>query len=171
MVATGDNYSLPIDVLVDRYYNVFSFQDPSGTYYGTKSVVGQNIDITVDILDSTHVHFTVAGAIKIECPSVYFSYVAPNLIVGQPGDCLETALAANKVSIDSIVYDPTADDVDVKVKYSIVTISITLAKKTATAVVVPAKNSEFILPMSVLFDRSYNIFIRASPAGTYQGYT
>jgi hypothetical protein len=160
--------ALPLDVLFNRYYSVFADQAPSGTYEGAKSVLGQNIDATVTFESDTLAKFIISGAVSIDCDSEPYTYSAPDIKftnVDKSGDCIHDALTNNNVQLESVTYDATADTIDVKVKYSIISITLEL-KKTSTAVV---KSTEPVLPMAVLFERYFPVFAGQKPSGTYVG--
>lgn len=46
--------------------------------------------------------------------------------IGVAGDCTHDALAENKITLDAIAYDSTANSLDVAVKYSVAKIDIKL---------------------------------------------
>jgi hypothetical protein len=138
-------------------------RDPAGTYEGSKTVLGQHVDTTMVILSSSQLSFVVSGVVTINCPSEPFTVSGNNIVLtnmGVAGDCVHDALAKNSVSLQSITYDSTANDVTVKLLYSIVTISLQLNHE-SSVIVRPtlADLVKYRLPI-------YNL---RDPAGKYYG--
>lgn len=164
-ISTSNDGSISFEALVERYRPLLN-QAPSGNYAGTKDVLGQDINISVQILDDAHMNFGVSGTLSLSCPNETYTYNPPNVNVGLPGDCLEEVLAQDKITLESVVYNAASDSIDIKVKYLILTIEVNLVK---VAEIVPARMEKFILPLPVLFDRYYNVFAARAPTGKYYG--
>lgn len=165
VISTDD---LPIDVLVDRYYHMFASAKPEGTYHGTKDILGETIDATVVIETDSAFDFHLKGVLALDCDNEAYSYAnnvisLPNL--DKSGDCVHDALAANKVTLEKITYDPTSNEITIVAKYSVLEIKILLKHVDS----VPEQTYQFIVPISVLFPRYYNVFMQQSPKGKYSG--
>jgi len=168
-VIISNQIELPLSVLVDRYYHVFSLQNPTGSYAGSKTILGQNIDASLTIESDSTIKFTISGAISVDCDGEAYSYNAPNLEfpnAGKSGDCLHDALEANGVSLVSTVYDSTSDTVTSKVKFGILSIALTL-NKVKSVPVFPTQ--VYVLPMSELYSRYFKVFMEGRPDGEYVG--
>ena len=95
-----------------------SAASPSGTYKGTKSVLGQTVDATVTIVDGSHMNLEIEGPISLKCDGEQYTLSGSSVTLptaGTAGDCIHDALAAHGGSIQSITYDSSADSMDVKV--------------------------------------------------------
>lgn len=94
---------------------------PSGTYSGSKSVLGQTVTGTVVIVDDTHMNLDVEGPISLKCPGEQYTLDASTGAVtlptaGTAGDCVHDALAANGGTLESITYDSSSDAINLDVK-------------------------------------------------------
>eukprot|EP00299_Pterocystis_sp_00344_P016495 c8276_g1_i1.p1 GENE.c8276_g1_i1~~c8276_g1_i1.p1 ORF type:complete len:294 (+),score=61.08 c8276_g1_i1:1-882(+) len=124
-------YVIPLAQLFDRYFDIFSAQGPNGVYKATKSVLGVQVVAVISIDSPTVFNFTITGPVSIDCANEAYTYNAdgtltlPNL--DKAGDCLHDALAAQSVSLESFKYDATANEIDVSVKYTFLTITLDLA--------------------------------------------
>jgi len=171
VVAAGplvvETDSLPIATLFDRYYKDFVGRDPAGQYEGTKTILGQTIKADVTFEAGNTVRFTVSGAVAIDCDKVAYTYSAPNLVLDQSNKCIHDAESQLNVEILGSTYDAAADTITAKLKYSVLTITIVLSHKAVDEVEAEPLD-HYVLPMPVLFDRYYNVFMQANPAGKYQ---
>lgn len=125
---------------------------PSGTYTGSKTVVGQTVGAEIIVTSDSLVEFIISGIIDIDCKDEEYKLVGSDvslLNIDKAGDCAHDALADNNVSLKSVVYDETNDIITVSVKYSVMNIDIVLSK---TNMFAPVVN-----------------MLAASPTGTYTG--
>jgi len=121
---------LPMPVLFDRYYAVFAAQSPNGTYVGSKSALGKSFTATV-VFNTTAstFDFSVTGPVSITCNGEAYTYTDGKLNVPgltADGDCLHDTLAKQHVTLKTFSYDSSANALNVKVGYSIISISLTL---------------------------------------------
>jgi len=117
---------------------------PAGTYKGSKSVLGQSVDATVTVVDSTHMNLEIEGPISLKCDGEAYSYDGSSAITlpnaGNAGDCVHDALAAHGGSINSITYSASANSIDVKVKVlNFLSVDITLTHQAALLPVHPER--------------------------------
>ena len=114
---------------------------PSGTYKGSKSVLGQTVDGTITIVDATHMNLEIEGPISLKCDGEQYTLSGSTVTLptaGTAGDCIHDALAAHGGSIDSITYDSSADSIDVKVKVlNFLNVDLTLTHQSALLPVHP----------------------------------
>jgi hypothetical protein len=99
---------------------MYSATTPTGTYKGTKSVLGQSVDATVTIDDASHFDFDISGVASISCKNEAFTLDGGKFSVpgaDTAGDCLHDALSQNNVALSSMTYDATSDEISVSVKY------------------------------------------------------
>jgi len=104
---------------------------PSGTYSGEKKILGEDIKATVTIDDSTHMDLQISGAISVDCKQEVYQLSGNNVNVpgaSKAGDCIHDALEG-KATLEGITYDPSSDEISVKVK-KIITITFVLKKST-----------------------------------------
>ena len=106
---------------------------PSGTYTGSKSVLGKSITATLKIDTATTFDLGITGAATLSCANEAYSYSAgssslqlPN--IAKTGDCIHDALAKQSASIKSITYDAGADTISVTVKKSFLSLVLVLTK-------------------------------------------
>ena len=106
---------------------------PTGTYAGSKTVIGQTVDLSVSVVDTNVLSFQISGAAKVNCPSEKFSMDGNNIVIpgaSQKDDCLGEALQSASISLDKATYHADDDTVDVSVKYEgFLTETLTLKKK------------------------------------------
>ena len=118
-----------------RFYDIISGilalgQSPVGKYCGSKTVFGETINGVVNFKSSDVLDFAISGDFTINCADEYYSLSGSQVVlrdIGVSGDCTHDALAENKITLDAIGYDSTANTLDVAVKYSIAKIDILLA--------------------------------------------
>jgi len=136
---------------------------PSGTYKGSKSVLGQSVDATIVIVDDSHMNLEIEGPISLKCDGEQYTLDASSGAVtlptaGNGGDCIHDALAAHGGSIKSIKYDSSADSIDVSVTVlNFLNVDITLDHQ-----------STQLRGSSVLMTYAPSD-VEASPSGTYSG--
>ena len=120
-----------------------SAASPSGTYKGSKSVLGQNVDATVTIVDGSHMNLEIEGPISLKCDGEQYTLSGSSITLptaGTAGDCIHDALAAHGGSINSITYDSSADSIDVKVKVlNFLSVDLTLTHQSALLPVHPER--------------------------------
>ena len=140
-------------LLAAAFVAVASAGAPSGKYHGSKSILGQNVDVSLTVDDSTHADLAISGPISLTCAKEAYAYDGTSKITltnsGKSGDCVHDALSQYSASINSISYDSGKDTITVDVSASIIKISITLTK-------------------SGQMEVSY-AFLGASPSGKYHG--
>jgi hypothetical protein len=74
--------------------------------------------------------FAISGDFTINCVNEYYVLDGSQIIlrdIGLVGDCTHDALADNKITLSSITYDSSANQINVSVKYSIAKIDILLS--------------------------------------------
>ena len=97
---------------------------PTGTYHGKASAaVVVKIEATISIVDSSHadVMVSVGGPmpLNISCKQEAFTVANDSGIVDLPGlyvggDCLHDELKVNKIALQSLKYDSTADTIEIE---------------------------------------------------------
>ena len=109
---------------------------PTGTYMGSKTVIGQTVELSVSVVDTNVLSFQISGAAKVDCPSEKFNMDGDDIVIPgatQKGDCLGDALKSAKISLSKATYHSNDDTVDVSVKYEgFLTETLTLTKKSQT---------------------------------------
>merc|ERR1711939_1066786 len=101
---------------------------PSGTYKGTKSVLGEHIDASITIDSTTKFDFSVQVpgiSINVNCKAEDYSLDASSGAVTVPGasksgDCIHDALSKNSASLKSVSYDSSGDKISVAVKVPLI---------------------------------------------------
>ena len=117
-----------------RFYDLISVilalgQSPVGKYCGSKTVFGETINGVVTFKSPEILDFAISGDFTINCADEYYSLSGSQVVlrdIGVAGDCTHDALAENKITLDAIAYDSTANSLDVTVKYSVAKIDIKL---------------------------------------------
>jgi hypothetical protein len=129
---------------------------PSGTYKGTKSVLGVTVNAEVDITSAAQMSFIITGPASIQCANQAFSVSSDNKVILPTSDtCIYDALTQNKLSNLVVTYDPSADEILVSVKEAgIVTVNIVLTHQAVFRVLLAApagsyKGSKSILGITV----------------------
>lgn len=118
-----------------RFSDIFAtlfalYSSPSGTYCGSKTLFGETINGQVRFKSPELLDFAISGDFAINCADEYYAVDGSQIIlrdIGVVGDCTHDALSDNKISLDSITYDSSANQIDVSVKYSIAKINILLS--------------------------------------------
>lgn len=113
-----------------------SAQAPSGSYAGSKDILGVTINGNIKIDSATAFDLGITGAATINCANEAYTYADGKVDVtnqGTSGDCVHDALKKNGIELKSIEYDAGKDEITVNVKKSIIGISLTL-KHDAVAV-------------------------------------
>ena len=106
-----------------------SAQAPSGSYAGSKNILGVTINGNIKIDSATAFDLGITGAATINCASEAYTYADGKVDVtnqGTSGDCVHDALKKNGIELKSIEYDAGKDEITVNVKKSIIGISLTL---------------------------------------------
>lgn len=117
-----------------RFYDIIAGilalgQSPTGKYCGSKTVFGETINGIVTFKSPEILDFAISGDFTINCADEYYSLSGSQVVlrdIGVAGDCTHDALAENKITLDAIAYDSTANSLDVTVKYSVAKIDIKL---------------------------------------------
>ena len=69
---------------------------PTGTYKGSKTVLGQTVNAIVTVDDSTHLDLTLSGATSVDCKSESYAYDGTSKItlpgLNTAGDCMPLPL-------------------------------------------------------------------------------
>jgi len=174
-LSAAKNQTPTVQKLFDMYTQAYLTGAPSGEYKGSASVLGQKITMDITSESTTTCHIVATGPVPVDCDKEAWTYAngvitLPN--ASKAGDCVYTALSAAGCSIAGITYDPTADQITVKLKYSFITISIVLSKVATpeplvprTAVVAVASSPS----LKELVDNYFTAFAIVDPAGTYKG--
>jgi hypothetical protein len=118
-----------------RFSDIFAalfalYSSPTGTYCGSKTVFGETINGQVRFKSSELLDFAISGDFTINCADEYYVLDGSQIIlrdIGVVGDCTHDALTDNKIMLDSITYDSSANQINVAVKYSIAKIDILLS--------------------------------------------
>ena len=114
----------------------------SGTYKGSTSIVGAEVDASITIDSSTTLDFDVSGNVPqpISCKAEALTYDGDSTITlpnsGKTGDCVHDALGS--ATISAIAYDGDADTITVTMDGQGLDVKMTLSKAT-TLVEMPAK--------------------------------
>jgi len=106
------------------------YSSPTGTYCGSKTVFGETINGKVRFKSPELLDFAISGDFAINCVDEYYVLDGSHIIlrdIGVVGDCTHDALSDNKITLDSIMYDSSANQINVAVKYSIAKIDILLS--------------------------------------------
>jgi len=130
--------SIPLDhqstlaSLVASRFALYALNDPSGTYKGTKTVLGQTVAVTASITDSSHFALTITGAISTSCPDEQYSYDSSSNVINLPNlgsssDCVNKAMSDNGVEFKSLTYTPASDEITLTVS-KLITIVVVLTK-------------------------------------------
>ena len=105
---------------------------PSGKYHGSKSILGQNVDVSLTVDDASHADLAISGPISLTCAKEAYKYDGSSSITlpnsGNAGDCVHDALSQYSASIKSIKYNAGSDSITVSVSASIISIDVTLTK-------------------------------------------
>jgi len=107
--------------------------NPSGTYQGSLSILGEHVSATVSIVDTTHMNFKITGAVTVDCENEVYSYSSGDVNIPgatKSGDCVHDALSSNSATLKSITYDDSADTISVKV-HKILDVTLKLTKSGA----------------------------------------
>jgi len=120
---------------------------PTGTYHGSKSILGEGIDATVKVDSTAAMDLTVTGVASIACPGEKYAYDGASAItlsgMNTAGDCVHDALAKeSEVSIKSISYDSSSDSITVTAKYTFISVSVVLKKQAAAGLLGATRNTE-----------------------------
>ena len=108
----------------------FISTQPLGSYVGSKTVFGETIGAAVNVRDGQIMDFSITGAFVVNCADEAYVMNENEILmtdIGLVGDCAHDALADNGVTLTSIVYDGTNDQITVSVKYSIAKIDMVLS--------------------------------------------
>ena len=165
----------PAEVAAEEWFAAAAVPSaaPSGTYTGSKSVLGKSITATLKIDGATAFDLGITGAATLSCANEAYSYNAgssslqlPN--IAKTGDCIHDALAKQSASIKSITYDAGADTISVTVKKSFLSLVLVLTKTAEGEVEVAA--SSLALP-GVAAEEWFAAAAApsAAPSGTYTG--
>lgn len=106
------------------------YSSPAGTYCGSKTLFGETINGEVRFKSPELLDFSISGDFTINCANEYYVLDGSQIIlrdIGLVGDCTHDALADNKITLNSITYDSSANQINVSVKYSIAKIDILLS--------------------------------------------
>ena len=110
---------------------------PTGSYSGSKTVLGESVALTMSVADETHVNFVISGVASLTCNAEAFHIDGSNLIlegIDASGDCIHDNLTENHVDFKSFVYDTAADTLTATAKYlRITTIELVLSKSGLTS--------------------------------------
>ena len=104
---------------------------PSGAYSGSKTVLGETINALVSVNSETSMDLSISGVIDLSCADEAYHIDGSDIVVeniDQDGDCAHDALAENSVTLKSVTYDDSKDEITVSVKYSVLSIDLVLSK-------------------------------------------
>ena len=129
---------------------VVAFSTPSGTYKGSKSLLGQTINAVVTVDDTTHMDLKLTGAATVDCKQEVYSYDGGSHVtlpgLNTAGDCVHDTLAGASVpiKIKSIEYSQSGDYVDIKAGVSFYSVTLTLSKTQLGLDAVAAADAEHL---------------------------
>lgn len=133
---------------------------PSGTYHGSKSVLGSTIDITVTLESTTEADVKIAGPLTVDCDHEVYNYDG-NTGVQLPnkdkaGDCIHDALAKapGGGSLTSLVYAPDTDQITITAKIAFLSVSLVLSKA-GSVVQVAEEHNGWFKEFSHFFSKKY----------------
>lgn len=101
---------------------------PAGKYAGSKSVLGEKVQATLDFTNTSSLVLTITGAISLSCQEDY-TYSDPTITLtnaGTSGDCVHDELEKEHASLGDVTYDSGSNQITVKVKISFLTVSFVL---------------------------------------------
>ncbi len=78
---------------------------PSGTYKGSKTVLGQTINTEVTVNSDTLMDMTISGVINLSCSDEEYELNGNEVTVThitEDGDCAQDALAENDVTLKTV---------------------------------------------------------------------
>ena len=104
---------------------------PTGSYAGSKTIAGQTVQCNVNVIDENTMDLSIGGIISLTCPEEAYHMTGDSIFVdgaSTAGNCVHDALADNKVTLKSIVFTESSDQIVVSVKYSVMNIDIILTK-------------------------------------------
>jgi len=136
-VTVSVKYSvLNLDLVLTKDGLDFDFTEllattPTGIYAGSKTVLGETINAQVTIESATSLEFTISGLIDIDCIGEEYTMSGSDISIThitESGDCAHDALADNSVTLKGITYNDSSDEITVSVKYSVMSIDLTLSK-------------------------------------------
>jgi len=119
---------------VAMMYELFADAAPAGKYIGSKSVLGQTVEASITIDSAAALDFALSGVATIDCPKEAYTlsggaFAIPGTTTA--GDCLNTALSSNKVTLSSVTYDATSNQITVDAKYLFLKVSVVLNSATS----------------------------------------
>eukprot|EP00298_Acanthocystis_sp_HF-20_P018857 c22043_g5_i1.p1 GENE.c22043_g5_i1~~c22043_g5_i1.p1 ORF type:complete len:286 (-),score=96.10 c22043_g5_i1:86-943(-) len=120
---------IPLREAFLKYFVVYSLQDPSGTYKGSKSILGEDFTGIIVINSDSTFDFSLSGAVSINCnnePYTYANGVVTVTNLGVAGDCLHDVLSQYGATLKSIDYDTSTDTINVDIKYAFINIDFAL---------------------------------------------
>ena len=103
---------------------------PSGSYCGSKTVLGETIGAVVHFQDTQFLDFAISGDFVLDCHDEVYYQSSVDIVlrdIGADGDCAHDALADHKITLQHITYDSASNTIDVAVKYSVMQLSIPLS--------------------------------------------
>ena len=91
---------------------------PSGTYVGTKNVLGVSVTATIEIDDAATMDFSITGAASVSCAGEAYSVASSGAMTlpTDEGSCIHDALSKQKLSDLDAAYDSSADAITVTLK-------------------------------------------------------
>lgn len=119
-VPTAQMPSILFEQERSEMYVAFAEKTPAGTYMGEKSFLGKGVNLKITIDDSAHFDMIVTGFTSLDCKNEQYSLSGGNVnIPGAKvnGNCIHDALLENKMSLGSVTYDATSDEISLSVKY------------------------------------------------------
>jgi hypothetical protein len=120
-----------------HFGNIFSFvsflfgaTQPSGSYCGSKSVLGETVSAVVSFQDTQSLDLAISGDFVLDCRDEIYSISGSEIIlrdIGLDGDCVHDALSDNQITLQHITYDGAANTIGVSVSYSRLQLNIPLS--------------------------------------------
>ena len=120
---------------------------PTGSYSGSKSILGEQIAATLNFNSASSVDVTISGAASVNCKAEAYTGTTDLSLtnIDKSGDCVHDALATapEKVSIEDIKYDAGSDTITVTAKASILKVSFELTKSIVESSEAEAQNVQY----------------------------
>ena len=108
---------------------LFGATQPSGSYCGSKSVLGETVSAVVSFQDTQILDFAISGDFVLDCRDESYSVSGSKIIlrdIDLDGDCVHDAMTDNQITLKDITYDGSANSINVAVGYSRLQLNIPL---------------------------------------------
>jgi hypothetical protein len=107
-------------VILLSMLSALALANPSGTYSGSVTKLGQTVNAQVEVASDTSLNLSLSGILELDCAAEAYhldgsSVTLDNL--SDADDCIAKTLSEENVELKTIVYDEDADTITVSVKY------------------------------------------------------